>query len=102
MQGAAREKGDPIHPSKHRAGEKGVEGGSKTREGATMQLETAERRRPRKQETKDVSHSDASFDVYDAEFGSRAFLLTKSAFLSTLILCYDENINSGSTKPAYH
>ena len=37
----AREKGDLIHTPKHRAGEKGVEGRSKTREGAAMQLETA-------------------------------------------------------------
>ena len=40
MQGAAREKGDLTHTPKYRAGEKGVEGGSKTREGAAMQLET--------------------------------------------------------------
>ena len=44
MQGAAREKGDLIRTPKHQADEKGVEGGSKTREGAAMQLETAERR----------------------------------------------------------
>ena len=38
MQGAAREKGDLIHTvtPKHRAGEKGVKGGSKT-----VRLETA-------------------------------------------------------------
>ena len=44
MQGAAREKGDLIHTPKYWAGkntEKGVEGGSKNREGTTMQLETA-------------------------------------------------------------
>ena len=40
MQGAAREKGDLTHTPKYRAGEKGVEGGSKNREGAAMQLET--------------------------------------------------------------
>ena len=40
MQGAAREKGDLNHTPIYQAGEKGVEGGSKTREGATMQLET--------------------------------------------------------------
>ena len=33
MQGAAREKGDLTHTSKHRAGEKGVEGGSKNHRG---------------------------------------------------------------------
>ena len=40
MQGAAREKGDLNHTPIYQAGEKGVVGGSKTREGATMQLET--------------------------------------------------------------
>ena len=75
VHGAVREKGDLILTPEHRAGEKGVEGGSKTKEGATMQ-----RRRPWTEAGgKDMSHSDASLDAWQRRVAvSRVFHLTES------------------------
>ena len=58
MQGAAREKGDLTHTPKYRAGEKGVEGGSKNQRGCCDAAGNSGGAHAWKQETKDVSHHD--------------------------------------------